>query len=143
MNLGLTMLNYKNLGYWKLWYRYHYVWYRYQTHSVSWYRYHLSWYRYQMGSVKGYRYHPILVPVPPRGLPRIVDFCPLLVPLSSIQLLNSLIPQEPTWNSSKNTQQHLYWWFGISYNQTLGKIQRILPKVHQFLQNHINRRIPC
>ena len=35
-------------------------------------------------------------------------------------------------------QKHLYWWFGTSYNQTLGKNPRIHTKVHQSIQNHKN-----
>ena len=115
------MQNYTNLGIWKLWYRYHYVWYRYQTRSVRWYRYHLYWYRYQSGSVWWYRYHPVLVSVPPRG------FCPemlilhLLVPILFIQLLHSIIPQKPTWNLTQNNSTTLELVIWNFFLPTLGK----------------------
>ena len=48
-------------------------------------------------------YHPILVPVPLRGFTQNCFFLPSLVPILLIQLLHSIIPQEPTWNSSKTT----------------------------------------
>ena len=121
MNFGLTMRNYKNMGFWTLWYRYHCVWYRYQTHSVRWYQYRLSWYRYQMGSVWWYRYHPVLVPVPPRGFSQKCCFCPLLVPSFFIQLLYSIIPQKSTRNLTQNnstTLELVIWNFLLP---TLGK----------------------
>ena len=121
MNLGLNVKDYKIWAFWTLWYRYHSVWYRYHTHSVWWYRYHLYRYLYRLGSVWWYRYHPVSVPVPLRGFAQNCFFLPSLVPIIFIPLLHSIIPQESTWNSSKTTPQHLNWWFGTSYNQTLGE----------------------
>ena len=132
------MQNYKNLGFWTLWYRYHYVWYRYQTHFVWWYRYHLPWYQYQLGSVWWYRYHLVLVPVPLRGFAQKCCFLPSLVPFFFIQLLHSIIPQKPTWNLTQNNSTALELVIWNLLIPTLGKNSNNSTQGPPIHTNHIN-----